>query len=366
MSLINRVLKDLEKRRAREVEDPGTLPPEVRPAAGGGPRKLPAYTWLLGLALIVAALGWWWSERMQPAGPAPVMQEPAPTTLPVPNAERAGEEQPADPALPDPVAVAPQTPEMPETTPASPPEPSPAVSDPLPEPEMEPPAPAPRTPALPSPDASGEGAAPDDRNVPGRIDKQVHPLDAAERAEQQFRRGMDLFRGGRPDEAEAAWRAALEIDPAAAAPRQALLGALLERGERERAENLLQDGLRANPKQPKQIMLLARLQLDRGAQSDALRTLEQGLPHAQWNAEYLSMTAAVMSRVGRHRDAADLYGAALRIAPANGVWEMGRGMALRADGQRAPALAAFQRASQMQGLSPELRAFVERQIRELQ
>ena len=78
------------------------------------------------------------------------------------------------------------------------------------------------------------------------------------------------------------------------------------------------------------------------------------------------MTAAVMSRVGRHRDAAELYASALRVVPGNAVWEMGRGMALRADGQREQALAAFQRASRLPGLSPELRAFVERQIRELQ
>ena len=214
-----------------------------------------------------------------------------------------------------------------------------------------------------SPELEPEAMQP---SAPERIDKPLQSPDTAARAEQEFRRGMQLFRGGRTDEAEAAWRAALDLDPAAAAPRQALLGALLERGERERAETLLQEGLRMNPRQPKQIMLLARLQLDRGAQTEALRTLEQGLPHAQWNAEYLSMTAAVMSRVGRHRDAAELYASALRVVPGNAVWEMGRGMALRADGQREQALAAFQRASRLPGLSPELRAFVERQIRELQ
>lgn len=374
VSLINRVLKDLEKRHAREVSDASTLPPEVRAASGAGPVRLPRYTWLLGLALILGALLWWWSDRAEvPGVPASAPSPGAVSTAPPPlaNGPSPAPEAPASAPVPAPVAVAPELPLTP---------PAPVQMQPEPPPPAEEAAATPpdaQSPArragrtvervAPEPDLELEPQfEPDSREAPGRIDKQVHPLAAGERAEQEFRRGMTLFQSGRTDEAEAAWRAALEFDPTAAAPRQALLGALLERGERERAETLLQDALRVNPRQPKQTMLLARLQLDRGAQSDALRTLEQGLPHAQWNAEYLSMTAAVMSRVGRHRDAAALYASALRIAPGNAVWEMGRGMALRAEGERVQALAAFQRASQMPGLSPELRAFVERQIRELQ
>jgi MSHA biogenesis protein MshN len=112
-------------------------------------------------------------------------------------------------------------------------------------------------------------------------------------------------------------------------------------------------------------MLLARLQLDRGAQEDALRTLEGGLPNAQWNADYLSMTAAVMARAGRNADAAQLYEAALRIAPGNAVWQMGLGLALRAEGRRPEALSAFERARDLKTLNPDLQAFVERQVREL-
>ncbi len=371
MSLINRVLKDLEKRHARDVNSAATaLPPEVRVADGRGVRRLPAYTWLLGVALIAAAMAWWWVDHDKEVSPlADQVLVPA-----VPPQADATASAPLPAPLSGSVAPAPETsplqPMQPQQEPLAQTAPLPPVLDPEPSPDDSPPAPpssgAPVRPVPPVHDRLAQSIAPPSEEPSGRIDKQVRPLSASDRADQEFRRGMDLFRGGRTDEAEAAWQEALEIDPTAAAPRQALLGALLERGERERAERVLQEGLRANPRQPKQIMLLARLQLDRGAQSEALRTLEQGLPHAQWNAEYLSMTAAVMSRVGRHRDASDLYASALRIVPGNAVWEMGRGMALRADGQRELALAAFQRASQMQGLSPDLRTFVERQIRELQ
>lgn len=376
MSLINRVLKDLEKRRAEGVNGPARLPQGVRASSRQPLRRLPPYSWLIGLALMLAGLLWWWTDRSGPAPPADVTQAPVPADA---STERSVAQETVAPetSLPDPVPIGQETMQVPPAIApdASAPEPA-AVDAPAEEPVpfAEEAASATDEARVPSRSevAPGHGLSPEREpeavqpSAPGRIDKPLQSPETAARADQEFRRGMELFRGGRTDEAEAAWRAAVELDPAAAAPRQALLGALLERGERERAETLLQEGLRMNSRQPKQIMLLARLQLDRGAQTEALRTLEQGLPHAQWNAEYLSMTAAVMARVGRHRDAAELYASALRIVPGNAVWEMGRGMALRADGQREQALAAFQRASRLRGLSPELRAFVERQIRELQ
>jgi MSHA biogenesis protein MshN len=199
----------------------------------------------------------------------------------------------------------------------------------------------------------------------GSIDKQVRPLSANARADAEFRRGMSLVQQGHPQDAEGALRAALEADPGHEQARQALLGVLLERGRRTEAETLLQEGLAANPKQVSLAMLLARLQLDRGAQQEALDTLLAALPNAQWSPDYLAMTAAVLSRASRHREAAALYEAALRIGPNNAVWTMGLGLALRADGRPQEALAAFERARDLKTLNPDLQAFVERQIREI-
>ncbi len=210
-----------------------------------------------------------------------------------------------------------------------------------------------------------EGPVANAPEVGGSIDKQMRPLSSSARAESDFRRGMSLLQQGRVQEAEAAWRSALDADPSHEQARQALLGALLEGGRRAEAEALLQEGLRANPRQVSLAMLLARLQLDRGAQQEALDTLLAGLPNAQWSPDYLAMTAAVLARASRHHEAAALYQAALRIGPNNAVWTMGLGLALRADGQPREALAAFERARELKTLNPDLQAYVERQIREL-
>ena len=186
------------------------------------------------------------------------------------------------------------------------------------------------------------------------------------RADMEFRRGMGLLQQGRSGDAEVAWRAALEADPANESARQALVGLQLERGRREDAEQLLRDALQADPKQVRFAMLLARLQLERGAQTQALQTLEAGLPYGESDPEYLATAAAVMARTSRYREAAQLYETALRMDPGNAVWQMGLGMALRAEGNRREALAAFQRARDMKVLKPDLQAYVEGQVRELQ
>ncbi len=397
VSLINQVLKDLEKRHANRADVRG-LPPSVRPLPEQGGRRTGWLVAVVGLLILIAggAAAWWIflspAPRSVPIAqpipqpPAPISQPAAPLTQP-----------PASP--PPPLGAAPATVPAPAQSvprqaepstgraaaPAQPQPPAAAAAVPAPQP-AEPPTVASKSlppvkaapskaPALPKPDAgrSDAGVAvPADAEpvakppeAAGSIDKQVRPLSSSARAESEFRRGMSLMQQGRAQEAEAALRLALEADPSHEQARQALFGALLEHGRRPEAEALLQEGLQANPRQVSLAMLLARLQLDRGAQQEALDTLLAGLPNAQWSSDYLAMTAAVLARASRNHEAAALYQAALRIGPNSAVWNMGLGLALRADGQPKEALAAFERARDLKALNPDLQAFVERQIREL-
>jgi MSHA biogenesis protein MshN len=197
------------------------------------------------------------------------------------------------------------------------------------------------------------------------IDKQQRPLEPRALADSEFRRGMRMLQEAHSTEAESAFRAALAADATAEPPRQALLGLLLESGRRDEAETLLREGLAVNPRNSKFAMILARMQLDRGAQDDAIATLTSNLPNAQWDPEYLAMAGAILSRAGRHREAADMYLAALRIGPNNALWSLGLGVAFKGDGRTREATAAFQRARDIGTLSPDLKAFVEQQLLDL-
>jgi MSHA biogenesis protein MshN len=396
MSLINQVLKDLEKRHAgREARG---LSDSLRALPDDRPRRalLGALGGVLALGLLVAAAVWWFLLRPHAvvAPPAPSPQA-APTPAPAPPAPAAAPA--AAVPQPQPAAFAPAPGGAPAT--AAPVATAAGVAPPVAAPSVPPgsaqraralapaetlpgaraPAPAvvgadapsrkparverPPTPAAPAEPAPADAGA--TAEAVTTIEKQQRPLAPRALADQEFRRGMRLLQEANSTEAERAFRAALAADPAAEPPRQALLGLLLESGRRDEAEALLREGLAVNPDNSKFGMILARMQLDRGAQDEAIATLTSNLPNAQWDPEYLAMAGAVFSRAGRHRDAADMYQAALRMGPNNALWNLGLGVALKSDGRAKEAAAAFQRARDIGTLTPELRAFVEQQLAEL-
>ena len=113
-------------------------------------------------------------------------------------------------------------------------------------------------------------------------------------------------------------------------------------------------------------MELARLQLERTSNGEALTTLQRSLPYGENSADYQAMLANALSRVARHKEAAERYDAAARIAPRNPLWQMGLGVELRADNRNVEARTAFQRARELGGLNAQLTSYLDQQLRELQ
>jgi MSHA biogenesis protein MshN len=186
---------------------------------------------------------------------------------------------------------------------------------------------------------------------------------APQRAEGEYRHALTALQDGRMTEALAALEQALKIDPSHDAARQTLVGLLIEARRSDDAIRHLQAGLALDVRQPSLAMLLARLQIERGG--SGIDTLMRTLPYAGSNADYHAFLAGALQREQRHREAAEQYQAALRAAPANGVWWMGLGMSLQAEKRNAEALDAFQRARISGMLSVELQAFVERRLQML-
>jgi tetratricopeptide (TPR) repeat protein len=125
----------------------------------------------------------------------------------------------------------------------------------------------------------------------------------------------------------------------------------------------LQVALAFDPRQPAMAMLLARLQIERGG--SGVDTLQRSLPYAAGNGDYHAFLAGALQRQGRHLEAAEQYGAALRANPHNGVWLMGLGISLQAEKRNGEALDAFRKARSSASMSPELQAFVDRKLLQL-
>ena len=192
--------------------------------------------------------------------------------------------------------------------------------------------------------------------------KQVSP---AQHADAEFSKAVALMQQGRIADALAGYEAALRLDPGHDAARQAWVALLLEGKRGAEAERVLQDGLGVKPGHTGFAMLLARLQVERGAVEQATATLEKTLPYADQQAGYQAFFAALLQRQNRHKEAISHYQIALQLAPDNGIWLMGYGISLQAVQRTDDARVVFRRALDSKTLSPELQAFVQQKIKEL-
>jgi MSHA biogenesis protein MshN len=203
-------------------------------------------------------------------------------------------------------------------------------------------------------------------STPVVIHKQMKDLTPQQRAENDYRRALLALQQGRTSEAIDGLEQALQLDGQHGAARQALIGILLDAKRQDEAVRRTREGLDLNPAQPNLAMILARLQIGRGELRPAIDTLERTLPHAADSADYQAFLAALLQRDERHKQAAEHYLLALQRAPQNGVWWMGLGISYQADQRVAEAQEAFKRAKATNALSPELLAFVDARLGQLQ
>jgi MSHA biogenesis protein MshN len=384
MSLINRMLQDLESRHAAATElgavsgDVRALP--QRPAA--------ALSWArIGTAVCLAVLLVWgalyWLEERQGI-PRPIEQgpvaaaKPASPPEPVVAVPPSAASSPAAAVAP-PVATAAPPPEIPAAKPA--PDATAAaarksvpaarrgeaglkVSTTLTVPReyLERAAGPVAMAAVPSASSAQRRKG----EEPPSIEKQMRSVSPGERAESEYRKAAAHYNQGRLSEAIEALRGALQADPQHDAARMLLSGLLLEQQRLDEAQALLKEGLALNPAQPQLAMRLARLQVERGDSPAAADTLRKAAAGAADSAEFRGFYAAVLQRLGRHAEAAREFQAALRLAPQAGLWWMGLGISLEEENRAAEAREAYQKARASGVLSPDLEQFVARKLKQLQ
>jgi|SRR5882672_1093443 len=381
MSLINKVLQDLDHRNAGAGEAPAS--PKVK--AVGGKAGGHEWFWRTVAGLVAIALGWvgWVVYQIQPqpiATDLALAAAQARAATPPPAAKAVVAEAPK-PAIASPPAVA-AAPKLAEPPP-------PAVAKP--EAEKKPVAAPQRTVAPESlrfsysietpigarspkaapakhPAARAEQktvaqlAAPADRK--SRVERRDRELTGSERADTEFRRGVELLKRGRATEAEALFAVALKSDVGHRGARQALVALKLERNELDDAARLLREGLAVDPAQPDFVVALARIHVERGQFPAALEVLDSSASIAGNHVEYHVLRGTVLRSLGRHEQAAVAYRSALTMQASVPAW-MGLGISLEALQQRTAAADAFRNALALGPVSGELRTFAEQRIQAL-
>jgi MSHA biogenesis protein MshN len=388
MSLINRMLQDLDRRHMPQGglgERAEGLARYVRPVRSGG--ILSRYSWRITALVLLVAAGWAAWAMWQPAPQALVADTAReskgaqaarkeavslPAAEPTPRLAAAAAVSPLSDAIaapaPDvqtdrPASKEPARVDMPR--PAT--EPTPSVSRPAArsaarsaarkKPAKAPPAQETEPSTEPSVDAAAPG--------PGRIERRSN-FAPNELAESEFLRAVALVNQGRIAEGVEGLHATLKIDPAHERARQTLVVLLVDAGRVDEAAGMLREGLALNAQNTGFAMLLARIMVEHNDVAGALSVLQKHAAPADQNPHFHAFVAALYQRLDRHEEAIEQYRTALRLAPSAGIWWVGLGISCQSVGRQKEALDAFNTAKSGGSLSPDLLSFVDQRLRQLQ
>lgn len=172
-------------------------------------------------------------------------------------------------------------------------------------------------------------------------------------------RATELIRRGRNVEAMALLQGVLTQAPANGNARATLAALQSETGHRELALQTLLAGSQIEPM--RFAALAAQLQADLGDAAAALITLDRIAATAR-SARIEALRGGIAQRAGQHAVAVDSYQRALRSADAPAVWWVGLAVSLDALGQATQSHAAFSRAATDASLPAGVRSFVHARI----
>ncbi len=349
MSLINDVLRNIEAKRPDDLAR-HKLQREIR-ALPAGRSGFGRVAWLVGglaAILVLGAAGFYASRHVaesapvSPPPPAPTLEAPPPLPVAQPPAAVAPPAPVASAEADDNLRLSAQLAAVP--LPAAP---VLGVPDPLP--------------PSPAPSVKAETTVP---AGPVKIEKSPLAPTARDKADAELRRAETALASGRSGEALDGLRAALKLDPGYVAVRQALLRQLLDARKIDEAMVVLQDGLENMPTQTGWAVSLARLQLEQGDLAGTDRTLARSQGYAEANADYAGFQGHVKSRLGAQRQAIAHYQRATRLAPGEGRWWLGLGLAFEADGRLPEARDALRRAIASGTLNHDLATVAEQHLRQ--
>ena len=389
MSVLNQMLRDLEKRGAMPdvvaAAGTATVARPVLPITKDAPKFSRRWLWIAVLAIAAAFVGvnTWLTYRVEKAGTAPsplgAHQFAAVATPPATPAQPAAAPVPAAsaPAASAPAAVTPTTSTPPvAAAPVAPQPPATAPAVTTPSARATAPVAAQRTPnvlaAAPRTARSNARphgtivvppqAAPTAVDTPAAADPDPAPVAVVRSSSDVARdvdRAADLIARGRAYDAIELLVQVLHRQPTHAAARSSLAALLAEAGRREQALRVLLDGSELDA--GRFAVPAAQVQAELGDLSGALTTLAR-VPATQRNPAYEALYAGVAQRAGDHMSAIAAYRRALMQPQADPVWWVGLGVSLEATDEPAQARDAYARAAAEAKLPAEVRRYVAERI----
>lgn len=202
----------------------------------------------------------------------------------------------------------------------------------------------------------------DSRQDEGTLAKTFMPIPTEQRAALAYQEGHNHISARNYRKAESALRSALALEPTHLKAREMLSGVYISQGRWIEASELLREGVAIAPQHHNFVKLYARtlMQLKRDAQ--AISVLSLNKPAMAQDPEHYALLAALHQRQQQHDIAAQMYSDILKQHPGNGIWWVGMGISLEAMGDQTQAVAAYQQARKTGTLNGDVARYTDNRL----
>ncbi len=201
-----------------------------------------------------------------------------------------------------------------------------------------------------------------DDSTPVKIKKTHRPLNNRQLAEIAYKKGYRFLQKGRLRQGKEALREALSLYIPHIKAREMLAGIYIKSGRFINAAELLSEGVKISPEYPLFAKLYARVLLEQNNPQLAIKILEQGSANINVEPDYYALLAATYQRVKNHKKAIEIYLRLVKVRPAAGIWWLGLAISLEKSGKNNEALEAYQRAQKTGNLKSGLIRFTNNRV----
>ncbi|WP_372524213.1 tetratricopeptide repeat protein, partial [Sulfuricaulis sp.] len=157
-------------------------------------------------------------------------------------------------------------------------------------------------------------------------------------------------------------QAALNFSAQHPQSRELLAGLELQNGRWHEAQQTLEQGIEKVPAHYPFTLLLARIQIEHGADQKALAVMEASRQAGAGSADYMAFLAELYRRAGNHAEATKAYTEAIKLNPREGRSWVGMGISLEAAQDWKTAGDAYQRAIDTGSLDDNLLKYARQRL----
>jgi len=200
------------------------------------------------------------------------------------------------------------------------------------------------------------------REPESQFKKNTIPLRSEQRAEVAYQSAYDQLKARNQRKAERSLRQALALDPGHIKSRELLSGVYIQQGRWVEASELLRNGLILSPGHRTFSKLYARSLMQLQQDKRAIVVLQEHAPPIKSDPEYYAILAALYQRQKDHASAVQTYQKIVAIQPRNGVWWVGLGISLEALGESKQASLAYFQARKSGNLQSEIAHFTNNRL----